>query len=375
MGVTNYGIFSSGPNATNMQVRLPDRAIKPIEEVQCPAGLTNLPVRPGVFVGRAASLNQLNKAFAKKDRAVVAVHGLGGAGKSTLAAYWAMKSGLNPVWWIDAHHPNAIDAGLVALATRLEPLASVLAPDVLRGRAIDWLNSHEGWLLILDNVTGPAHAESLLAQAAGGRFLITTRRTAAAWQGIALMVPLDMLAEDEALDLLTQKVSGSRSANLDGAAELCEVLGYLPLAIKQAGAYIAESEASPRTYLEYLKQSPATMYQANPEEEDESRTIARIWDITLDKLSGQPLAGQLLRIMAWFAPTAIPRRILIGLASPPELQGALRLLNAYSMITLDAETAVIHRLVQAVARTPDPSNPHRQPHDVADADRKSTRLN
>ena len=137
-----------------------------------------------------------------------------------------MKSGLNPVWWIDAHHPNAIDAGLVALATRLEPLASVLAPDVLRGRAIDWLNSHEGWLLILDNVTSPAHAESLLAQAAGGRFLITTRRTAAAWQGIASMVPVDMLAEDEALDLLAQKVSGGRSASLDLSSQIYVSAGF-----------------------------------------------------------------------------------------------------------------------------------------------------
>jgi tetratricopeptide (TPR) repeat protein len=372
--VSNYGIFSSAPNAINTQVRLPDRAIKPIAQVGCPSGLTNVPVRPRVFVGRAASLTKLGKALAKEGRGVAAVHGLGGVGKSTLAAYWAMNSGLNPVWWIDGHDPIAIDAGLVKLATRLEPLASVLAPDVLRGRAIDWLNSHKGWLVILDNVTAPAYVESLLAQSTGGRFLITTRRAAAAWQGVASLVPLDMLAENEALDLLTQKVASSRSANLDGAAQLCEVLGYLPLAIEQAGAYIAESEASPRTYLELLSQAPARMYKINPEEEDESRTVAQIWDITLGKLSGQPLAGQLLRIMAWFAPTAIPRRVLTALASPPELQDALRLLNAYSMITLDAETVVIHRLVQAVSRTPDPSNPHRQPHDVADARQRATEL-
>jgi hypothetical protein len=37
------------------------------------------------------------------------------------------------------------------------------------------------------------------------------------------------------------------------------------------------------------------------------------------------------------------------------------------MITLTADTVSVHRLVQTVARTPDPQDPHRQPHDITTA--------
>jgi hypothetical protein len=40
------------------------------------------------------------------------------------------------------------------------------------------------------------------------------------------------------------------------------------------------------------------------------RTIARIWRVTLDRLAGQPLTADLLRIIAWYAPDAIPRSLL-----------------------------------------------------------------
>jgi hypothetical protein len=45
------------------------------------------------------------------------------------------------------------------------------------------------------------------------------------------------------------------------------------------------------------------MYQAAAEGD---RTIPRIWHVTLDRLADDPLAGQVLRILAWYAPTRTP---------------------------------------------------------------------
>jgi Tetratricopeptide repeat len=103
------------------------------------------------------------------------------------------------------------------------------------------------------------------------------------------------------------------------------------------------------------------MYQAAPEGGDAARTIARIWRVTLDRLADDPLAGQVLRILAWYAPDGIPRMLLDGLADAPEVLGAVGRLAAYSMLTADADTLTMHRLVQAVSRTPDPGDPHRDP--------------
>ena len=373
----NSGIISTGPNATNKVIRLPDDALRPTAEVDCPPGLANLPERPGLFVGRAAALDRLDDALAGPGGAVVqAVHGLGGIGKSVLAAHWAGKhaSSYALVWWITADTPADIDAGLAGLAVALQPiLADALPLEALRERAVQWLSAHSGWLVILDNVNEPADVKPLLARATTGRFLITSRR-ASGWHGIAAPVRLDVLTEAEALDLLAKIVMYDRRRDLDGAAGLCEELGYLPLAIVQAGAYIAQGDITPRRYLDLLAQYPAKMYQQTAEPHAAQRGIARIWRVTLDQLADTPHAVELLQVLAFFAPDNIPRSLIGRLTDPPTLLTAIVRLAAYSMIMTAGDTLAVHRLVQAVARTPDASDPYRSPYAVEHAREQATTL-
>ena len=354
---------------------LPEQAFRPWAELAIPPGLANLPMRPGLFVGRAEELARLDAALAAPSGAV-AVHGLGGIGKSTLALHWAAAhdSDYALTWWITAPTSADIDTGLAALAAALQPaLSGVLPLEALREGAMQWLTAHQGWLLILDNATGPADVAPLLARAPAGRYLITSRR-ATGWYGTAESIRLDVLADAEAADVLTEIMTQYGPRDLDGVAELCEELGYLPLAIEQAGAFIAETGTTPREYLALLAQYPSTMYRASAEGGDASRTIARIWDVTLDRLAGEPLAGHVLRVLAWYAPDAIPRSLLGGLADPPALLGALGRLAAYSMLTVTEGTLAMHRLVQAVARTPDPDIPHRNGRAIDQAQELATIL-
>jgi tetratricopeptide (TPR) repeat protein len=333
-----------------------------------PAGLSNLP-RPGLFVGRARELARLDAALAGPGGVVQAVHGPGGVGKSTLAAQWAAAHAAeySLTWWITAATPADIDAGLADLAVALRPaLAGVLPLEALREGAVQWLAARSGWLVILDNVSDPADVAPLLARASAGRYLITSRR-ASGWHGTAVPVRLDVLDPAEARALLAAILAPDRPQETDGAAELCAELGFLPLAIEQAGAYLAQAGAAPREYLDLLARYPAAMYQAAPEGGDAARTIARIWHVTVDRLAGDPLAGQVLRILAWYAPEAIPRGLLDGLADPPAVLGAVGRLAAYSMLTAHVDTLAMHRLVQAVTRTPDPGDPHRAPQAIDDA--------
>jgi hypothetical protein len=108
------GIASAGDDALNVLYRaermtvLPAEAFRPWAELAVPPGLSNLPVRPGLFVGRAGELARLDAALAGPGGVVVqAVHGLGGIGKSTLAAHWAAAraSEYTLTWWITAATP------------------------------------------------------------------------------------------------------------------------------------------------------------------------------------------------------------------------------------------------------------------------------
>jgi len=376
------GIASTGDAAVNVQYRaermtvLPKQAFRQWAELAAPPGLSNLP-RPGLFVGRAHELAQLDAAMAGPDRVVVqAVHGLGGVGKSTLAARWAAAHAAEHslTWWITAATPADIDAGLAALAVALQPaLTGMLPLEALREGAVQWLAARCGWLVILDNVTDPADVAPLLARASAGRYLITSRR-ASGWHATGVVpVRLDVLDPAEAQALLTSILAPDQPQEPDGSAELCAELGFLPLAIEQAGAYLAQAGASPREYLDLLARYPAAMYQAAAEGGDAARTIARTWHVTLDRLADDPLAWQVLRILAWYAPDTIPRTLLDGLADPPAVLRAVGRLAAYSMLTADAGTLAMHRLVQAVTRSPDREDPYRNPQAIDDAQNQATR--
>jgi tetratricopeptide (TPR) repeat protein len=333
-------------------------------------GLNNLPMRTDLFVGRAHELDRLDSALAAPGGAVVqAVRGLGGIGKSTLVAHWATTRGHGyyPIRWIVAETTADIQQGLAELASDLEPALVGQSTEEKARWGLQWLATHRDWLLILDNVYRPADVEPLLARASGGRFLITSR-SASGWHGITTL-PLDVLGEAEAVDLFTKIIMSEGPRDLEGTAELCAEVGYLPLAIEQAAAYLVQNPlTTPRAYLDLLGQYPAAMYRQGAEQIDDNRTIARIWRITLDKIAAkQPLAADLLRALAWYAPDAIPDTvpyaILDGAADLPETNAAIGLLVAYSMVTADtvARTYLVHRLVQAFLRTPDLDDLHRIP--------------
>ncbi|MFJ4246378.1 tetratricopeptide repeat protein [Streptomyces iakyrus] len=364
------GVASSGDHTTIVHV--PPHELRPPASVDAPPGVVRLPALHASFVGRARELALLDETLTGSGAAVVqAVHGLGGVGKSTLAAHWAgaRREVDNPIWWITADSSGALAAGLAALAAALQPALARLPQDQLKERALQWLATHDGWLLILDNVTEPEDVQPLLAHADKGRILITSRR-ASGWHDTAVPIHLDTLAPDEAHTLLTRILTGDATraaADLDGAAELCAEVGYLPLAIEQVGAYIVQTGITPRAYLRLLAEDPAYMYRRAKEGYDSERTIARIWAITLDRLTDTPLAGHLLRVLAWYAPDAIPRALVGPLGSEPAVVDAVGRLAAYSMISATEDSLDVHRLVQAVTRASDPDDPHRRPHDIVRA--------
>ncbi|MFC7547430.1 tetratricopeptide repeat protein [Plantactinospora sp. GCM10030261] len=370
------GIVSTGSGTTNVQVTaaqamvLPPAALLPPRQIEAPPGLVNLPVRQRFFIGRTALLDRLDAHLAAPAGVVVqAVHGLGGVGKSTLAARWAAgrTSDFNPVWWIAADTPATIDAGLVSLAVALQPeLSGLLPTEALRERALQWLASHQDWLLILDNVTDPADLAGLLARCPSGRFLVTSRR-ATGWTGLSATIRLKVLDLDEAVQLVAATLRDhSHEPDLPGIAEVCTELGCLPLAVEQAASFMSEAGIGPRDYLSMLAAYPATIYSAAGEGRDAERTIARIWRVTLDRFVDQPLIAHTLRVLAWYSSEAIPRALLDGLAAPPAIAKAIGRLAAYNMLSTDirAGTVTLHRLVQAVARTVDPDDPHRQADDI-----------
>jgi tetratricopeptide (TPR) repeat protein len=319
-------------------------------DVVAAAGMNNLPRPPAaVFVGRESAMARLQAALSGQGSAVVtqAVHGLGGVGKSELALQFAHhhRDLYQVIWWVTADNAARAENGLAALAGRLCPEFAATATTAEAAEwAVTWLQVHAGWLLVLDNVTDPADIRSLLGQLHGGHILLTTRRDIG-WHKAAAPVRLDVLDPSPAVELITDVTGQASPANRKTAAEIASELGFLPLALDQAAAYIVHMRITLDRYMGLLRQHPARMHAAVPEGTDAQRTINRIWDITLDAMrqASYP-AVSLLHVIACYAPDSIPRVLFTDSAD----DDALGLLASYSMITLTPDAVSIHRLLQAV---------------------------
>ncbi|WEH35585.1 tetratricopeptide repeat protein [Streptomyces sp. AM 4-1-1] len=370
---TNSGIISTGGHATidARTVHLPAAAVRQPAEVPAPRGTTNLPAPPNPdFVDRVEPLARLEAALDEAGPAVPPiVYGLGGTGKSALALQLAHRHRhrLNPVWWLSADSASGLAHGLADLAARLAPYQHLAAATSTERAewALSWLRAHRDWLLVLDDAASPHDLAPVLGLTTG-RCVITSRR-ATGWRRLAQPLPLDPLPSDAAVELLMRLVEPDGPDDEQVLADLADELGHLPLALEQAAAYIEATAISPAAYLDRLRRHPGRMFAATAggQEADDQRTVARVWHLSLRAITAQqPLAGDLLRLFAWFAPAPLPRDVLEDLSEnlgedSYAVDEALALLHGYSMITLTRRTVTVHRLVQAVARVPDPADPHR----------------
>lgn len=343
------GIAVTGDNAA-IQARtviLPAGGIPRPEQASITAQVSNLPRPPaGVFVGREAELARLGQIMSDHENAVVtqAIYGLGGVGKSELALQYAHahRDGYKLIWWVTAASPGQIQAGLASLGERLCPEIALAGTTLDAARwATGWLQAHAGWLLILDNVEDASDVEALLAQLPKGHIILTTRRDVD-WPRLAVPIALDTLPPGPAVEILARRTGHAEQADLRDAAEIAAELGYLPLALYQAAAFVVQARLTIGAYLAMLRQHPGRMHGTAAE--GAQPTVARLWNITIAAIRGRdPAAAGLLRILACFAPDGIPRVLLgTGLADT-RTDEHLGLLASYSMITLTAETVSIHR--------------------------------
>ncbi|MFB9364493.1 NB-ARC domain-containing protein, partial [Actinoplanes nipponensis] len=350
----NYGNISTGDNARFMH--LDPGALKSPEQVPPPAGLWNVPRRPSrVFVGRDQVMDDVAQALASGRRGVIgqSVAGLGGVGKTEVALHHAhaCRERYTGVWWVGADSRTNLTAGLAALAHRLAPATTVLPDEQAEAWASAWLYHHDGWLLILDNVEDPGDIETLLGGVDSGRVLVTTRRDID-WTGYGLTpIRLSTLTQAEAVQMLCER---TRQDDQTAAAGIADYLGYLPLALEQAAAYINHHHIPMAAYHDRLDDERAGQLLAGiAPGQNAQRAVTRVWALTLAALSTtNPIAVEILHVLAWLAPDDVPRDLITMLTDGDQTTAdlALGVLASYSMATLDETTVSTHRLVQTVLR-------------------------
>jgi DNA-binding SARP family transcriptional activator len=205
------------------------------------------------FTGREAQLAEIKRVLSDDGGAggrygmrIVAISGMGGVGKSTLAVRAAHELGdVFP----DGHLYADLDAaegedrvrGMIARFLRALGVSGSAVPDDEEERAELYrsLLATRRALIVLESVSSEEQVFPLLPAGPGCAVIVTSRTPLSGLPG-AHLVDIDVFDERRSLDMLTQIVGRQRVAAERGAAqELVELCGGLPLAIRIAGARLA----------------------------------------------------------------------------------------------------------------------------------------
>ncbi|KAK2796156.1 hypothetical protein FQN52_000133 [Onygenales sp. PD_12] len=212
------------------------------------------------YIGRMDCYKRIREAFLSTDISFsmqgqkrFVVHGIAGSGKSQLCTNFAYDN--RECYWgvftIDATTP-------LLAAQSYSAIAKVGGLEGTENSGKYFLSQvREPWLLIIDNADSPdIHLPNLFPPGNRGHILVTTRNRDVQDYGNVGSIELGGLEEGEALYLLLKsaRISTPWDVSIEAAGnEITKALGYLALAVKQAGTAISQKLCKLAEYLEFYQ--------------------------------------------------------------------------------------------------------------------------
>ena len=318
----------------------------------------NIPARNPGFTGRDDLLGAVRERLLAADRAVVqALHGMGGVGKTQLAAEYAHRfaGSYDLAWWVNSEQGGLIGDQFAALGVALGCVQAGTGTEVVRAVVLAELRERGRWLVVFDNAENAADVTPWLP--GGGHVLITTR--ASGWAEVAAPVEVDVLTRAESVALLQARVDGLAEADAD---RLAAELGDLPLAITQAAGFMTETGMAAEEYLDLLHtQAGQLLSEGVPG--SYPRSLAAATQLAVNRLAGEdPPSAELASLCAFMAPEPIPNDLFtsaasilasdlaVRVANPLAWRQTLAHLTRQSLVRVDHRGLLMHRLTRAILR-------------------------
>ena len=359
-----------------------------------------LPDRTEWFSGRESELENLqNLLHTVKDNKqstnnvkIASVCGLGGAGKTSLAAEYAHRredyySG--GVFWFsgedETKFANSVDEHAVYFGTLLETSSNTTLVKTLEVIS----KIEKPWLIVLDDMDEYKLCSNIGMLLSGpwkrtvkgsGHIIVTTRRKPKAMvESIrkfkeSQCLQLDCFSEEDGIQFVFKRTGFAWSQHGSAeAASLVETLGGLPLALEQACAYISQLSCSITSYLKQYKKCSLELLDqqdacsASLYESRERLAVRTTWLLNFEYIKRSKngnFAVRFLHACAFFDSTDIQLE-LINSGKPPIKDEAyrdyietplgssdiLKLLTDFSLFRKNkGSSLVVHRLVQEVIK-------------------------
>ena len=310
----------------------------------------------------------------------VAITGLGGIGKTQIALEAAFQIQERypdcSVFCVSAVNSTSFEASYreIGQALQVAGINDDKANTKLLVKEYLGRESAGRWLFIVDNADdlelldkrvneddegfdSSALADYLPFSQRGSILFTTRNHEAAVNQAGVDVVTVREMSETESLRLLeTSLIDTSLITRDENAQELLQLLTHLPLAIKQAAAFINQKQMSISDYIETCKSNNQEFIRLLSKDfEDQGRyrsiknPIALTWLISFRKIQQYDrVAAEYLYFMSCVAQQDIPYSLLPPASNSKESIGTLK---AYAFITRKGGNSYdIHRLVQIAVR-------------------------
>ena len=343
---------------------------------------TEIPSRNLNFTGREAELEALRANLMLRSlphRRAQVISGMGGIGKTEIATEYIHRhrDEYDIIWWIRAEHHDRVRDALVKLAQRLEvrPAGTESGRDRTIAAVLDVLASgaRQNWLLVFDNAAQPLDLQRYLPTGPlGGHIIITSRLQN--WPGYIETDSIEVapFTEDEAISFLRHRVpalganrrppASEDERRISEARRLADALGYLPIAIEHAAAYLNETGVSIDDYLtRFAENAHRLLSEQLP---DLPVSVSTTWTMSTALLTAD--AQHLFHLCAFFSPEPIAVELFLNsaqdvseppglrefLSSSPRFRAAASQMHRLSLVKVDGarDQIQMHRVVQAVTR-------------------------
>ncbi|MBL3666612.1 tetratricopeptide repeat protein [Streptomyces sp. M2CJ-2] len=250
--------------------------------------------------------------------------GPGGVGKTQIAAHsvreiLAQKS-FDVVVWASANSRESVQSAYTQAISTLTG-ADLEDSEQAAKRFLAWAQTtSKSWVVVLDDVDSPATLRGLWPDPrANGRVIVTTRRRDAALGGIGRkLISVGLFDSTEAERYLREKLAAQgRVDNPNDISALAAALGYLPLALAQAAAYIVDFNLSCATYRRLFSERRKALSELLPDADslpdDHQATVTATWSLSIEQADLLPpsrMARPMLFMAALLDPNGIPESVL-----------------------------------------------------------------
>jgi hypothetical protein len=274
--------------------------------------------------------------------------------------------------WVSATSRDAIVAGYAQAAREVANVEDIRAESAAE-RFLAWLKyTKRRWLIVLDDLTTPGDLHHLWPPviAGNGRTVVTTQRNDAALAGgRRQFIEVRQFTPADAYDFLAARLARQPGLAV-GAQDLAAALGYLPIALAQATAYMLDRGLTCAQYR--VRFARRRLEEVLPEErafpDDQRAAIPAIWSLSVERanaLKPAALARPALELASVLDANGIPVQAFLtagavgylavsrsaALAvSPDDAHDALYCLYRLSLVSLEAQVVRVHALVQRATR-------------------------